>query len=310
MKEKNSSWALIAPIIVLVLIGTIVTAALAVTNSVTAPIIAEQQTKAADAAKQVVLPSGSGFSTLDSLEGLPDAVTSVDVAGNGAGYVITTETKGFGGVIQAMYGIDANGVITGSKVVKADESPGIGAVVTEDGSEFQAQLVGMSDTANIQARSGATVTSNAMKTAVQAALDAYTILTGGTVEATVYEAPSNLEDELDQYYSGASFTDVPGGKVSDQGTVVYAAAQGLMSEVKVAVCFDTGDSILGVIVDASGETPGIGDKAAEKSFTDQFIGVSSGDEVDVISGSTFSSTAVKDSVNIAISNLNTVKGAG
>lgn len=311
MKKENNSWALVAPIVVLVLIGTIVTAALAVTNNITAPIIAEQQAKAADAAKQVVLPDGSGFSPVESLEGLPDAVIAADQAGNGAGFVITTETKGFGGVIQAMFGIDSNGIITGSKVVKHDESPGIGAVVAEDGSEFQAQLIGMSDTANIQARSGATVTSNSMKTAVQAALDAYTILTGGTVEATVYQSPTNLtDDDVAAYFPGvSSITEVVGGKVTDKGTVVYASAQGLMSEVRVAVFFDESDSIVGLVVDASGETPGIGDKAAQKDYTDQFIGVSSGDDVDVISGSTLTSTAVKDSVNLAIANLAAVKVA-
>ena len=59
MKEKNSSWALIAPVVVLVLIGTIVTTALAVTNKITAPVIAEQQAKAAEAAvKKTLIEAG------------------------------------------------------------------------------------------------------------------------------------------------------------------------------------------------------------------------------------------------------------
>ena len=310
MKEKNSSWALIAPVVVLVLIGTIVTAALAVTNKITAPVIAEQQAKAAEAAKQVVLPNGSDFSPVTDVEGLPAEVISVDAAGNGAGYVITTETKGFGGVIQAMFGIDADGAITGSKVLVQAETEGIGSKVVSDGSPYQAQLIGMTDASNIQATSGATVSSTGMTNAVKAAFNAYIVLSGGTIEAVVYAPPSNMTEEaLGQYYSGASFTDVVGGKTSDQGTVVYAGAQGLQSEVKVAVCFDSSDNIIGLIVDTSGETPGIGDKAAEKEFTDKFIGVKSGDEVDVISGSTFSTSAVKDAVNIAIANLEAVKSA-
>lgn len=312
MKEKNSTWELISPIVVLVLIGTIVTAALAIANSITAPIIAEQQAKAADAAKQVVLPTGSDFSAVEDLTGLPDAVISVDVAGNGAGYVITTETKGFGGAVQSMFGIDSNGAITGSKVLVQAETEGIGSRVVSDGSAFQTQLIGMTDVSGVEATSGATVSSNAMKNAVSAVFDAYTILTGGTVEATVYEAPSNLtDDDVAAYLPGAtSITDVPGGKITDKGTVVYGAAQGLMSEVKVAVFFDTNDSIVGLVVDPADETPGIGTLAAEKDYTDLFIGVASADEVDVLSGATFTSTAVKDSVNIAIANLNTVKGAG
>ena len=64
MKEKNSSWALIAPVVVLVLIGTIVTAALAVTNKITAPVIAEQQAKAAEAAKYAREQEAAGIAAV------------------------------------------------------------------------------------------------------------------------------------------------------------------------------------------------------------------------------------------------------
>ncbi len=310
MKKENKTWALIAPVVVLVLIGGVITAALAATNEVTKPIIEEQQRLAAEAAKQEVLPEGADFAAVEGVEGLPEAVTSVESAGNGAGYVITTETKGFGGTVRAMFGVGADGAITGSKVLVHAETEGIGSKVVADGSPYQQQLVGMSDTSAIQATSGATVSSGAMKSAVQAALDAYTILSGGTVEAAVYEAPTNLTDEiLAEYLPGASFTDVTGGKVSDKGSVVYAAAQGLFSEVRVAVVFDSSDAIVGVVVDASGETEGIGSKAAEADYTDKFIGVTSGSDVDTISGATFTSDAVRSAVDLAIANLPTVKEA-
>lgn len=315
MKKENKVWSLIGPIVVLVLIGGIITAALAFTNEVTAPIIAEQQAAAADAALLEVLPEGASFTDV-ALEGLPDAVMAVKQAGNGAGYVVTTQTNGFGGAIQAMFGINADGAITGSKVLVHGETEGIGSRVVQDGSDWQQQIVGMSggDVDSIVATSGASVSSGAMKNAVKAVFDAYTILTGGTVEvpeAVLYEASPNLTDEaIAEFLPGASFTDVPGGKVSDAGTVVYGAAQGFASQVMVAVCFDANDAIVGVIADVSGETPGIGSLAGEKSYTDQFIGVASADEVDTLSGATFASGAVKEAVNLAIANLNTVKGAG
>ncbi len=312
MKKENSSWALIAPIVVLVLIGAVVTGALALTNKVTAPIIAEQQAKAAEAAKQVVLPNGSDFSAAESLEGLPSAVTAVDVAGNGAGFVITTTTKGFGGDIQAMFGIDANGAITGSKVLVQGETEGIGSKVVSDGSPFQTQLVGMTDAANIQATSGATVSSNAMTNAVKAVFDAYIILNGGTVEAPVYTAPANLtDDDVSALLPGvSSITEVVGGKVTDKGTVVYAAAEGFGGGmVNVAVFFDESDAIVGLVVDASTQTPGIGTMAVEPAYLEQFVGVTSSDAVDVCTGATYTSTAIKDAVNIAIGNLAAVKVA-
>lgn len=308
-KAENKTWKLLAPIVVLTCIGLIVTAALALTNELTAPVIAAQQQAAADAAMKVVLPEGSDFADVTGVE-LPEGVTDAKVAGNGAGYVFTTTGKGFGGDISVMIGLNAEGAITGTKVLAQNESPGIGTNVTDDNSPYQQQLVGMTDTSGIQATSGATVSSNGMKAAIEVAFNAYVLSTGGTVEAKVYEAPANLTDDvLAQYYPGASFTDVAGGKVSDAGTVVYGAAQGMLSEVRVAVCFDASGAILGVVADCSGETPDLGTLAGEADFTSQFAGVASADEVDTISGATISSTAVKDAVNLAIANLETVKGA-
>lgn len=202
-KEENKVWKLLAPIVVLTCIGLVITAALAVTNQLTAPVIAAQQAAAADAALKVVLPDGSDFTDITGVE-LPEGVTAAKVAGNGAGYVFTTTGKGFGGDISVMVGLDANGAITGTKVLSNSETQGIGSKVVEDGSAFQQQLPGMTDTSGIQATSGATVSSNGMISAIQAAFDAYVVSTGGTVEATVYEAPANLTDDvLAEYYPGA-----------------------------------------------------------------------------------------------------------
>lgn len=309
-KAENKTWKMVGPVVVLTCIGLVITAALAVTNQLTAPVIEAQAAAAAEAALKVVLPEGSDFTDITGVE-LPEGITAAKAAGNGAGYVFTTTGKGFGGDISVMVGLNADGAITGTKVLSNAETQGIGSKVVEDGSAYQQQLVGMTDTSGIQATSGATVSSNAMTSAIQTAFDAYVLSTGGTVEAKVYEAPANLTDDvLAQYYSGATFTDVAGGKVSDAGTVVYGAAQGMLSEVRVAVFFDANDTILGIVADCSQETPGLGTLAGEEGFTSQFAGVESADGVDTITGATISSTAVKDAVNLAIANLQTVKEAG
>ena len=309
-KAENKVWKLLSPIVVLTCIGLVITAALAVTNQLTAPVIAAQEAAAAQAALQVVLPEGSDFQVMSDVE-LPEGVTEIQAAGNGAGYVVTATGRGYGGDMSVMVGLDASGAITGTKVLSHGESQGIGTVVTDDGSAFQQQLVGMPDASGIQATSGATMSSNGMKTAIQAAFDAYTLATGGTVEAEVYEAPANLTDDvLAQYYPGASFTDVAGGKVSDAGTVVYASGTGMMGPVAVAVFFDANDSIIGAIADTSAETPGYGQPLGEGEYMDSFIGVSSGSEVDGVSGATITSDAIKGAVDIAIANLQTVKEAG
>ena len=46
-----------------------------------------------------------------------------------------------------------------------------------------------------------------------------------------------------------------------------------------------------------------------RDFTDQFIGATSGKDVDVITGASFTSWAIQDSVDYALANLQIVKEA-
>lgn len=310
-KKENKVWTLLAPIVVLVAICLVITAALAFTNAATKPVIAEAEQRAKDASMQVVLPEGTGFEMLEGLEGLPENVLpQIYKASNDAGYVIFVTGKGFGGDMSIIVGFSADGKITGTKVLTHAETAGIGTKVVDDGSPYQQQLVGMSDTSGIQATSSATVSSNGMKAALESAFEAYTIASGGTVEVKVAEAPATLTDDvLATVYGGAAFTDVPGGKVSDAGTVVYAGEAGMMGPVPVAVCFDAEGKILAVVADTSAETPDYGQPLGENGYLDGFVGVASGDEVDAVSGATITSDAIKGGVNAAIANLETVKGA-
>ncbi len=310
-KAPNKTWKLLAPIVVLCAICLVITAALALANQVTAPVIAAAEQAKADAALVEVLPeaNGSTFTDLTGIE-LPAGITAAKQADNGAGYVFSVTTKGFGGDINLMVGLSAQGAITGSKVITHAETQGIGSKVVEDGSPFQQQLIGMTDTSGIVATSGASVSSKGMTDAMKAAFDAYTLANGGTVEIEYADRPASFTDEVvAQFYADPAYTEVPGGMILSEGTVVYASEFGMESDVGVAVCFDANGAILGISVDASHETEGLGTRCGESEFTDLFKGVSSADEVDALSGATVTSTAVKTAVNAAIANYETVKGA-
>lgn len=308
MKTGNKTWKLLAPIVVLVCICLAITTALAFANLATRPVIDAANQAKADAAMQVVLPGGSGFEAIEGVA-FDEAVLEAQKAGNGAGYAFRVASKGYGGAMTVMVGLDAGGTVTGTQVITSDETPSVGGILTKDGSDFQRSLVGATAVEAVDAQAGATITSNGLKRAVQAALDAYTVANGGTVTAEAAPAPESLtEAVLEGYYPGAAFTDVPGGKVSDAGTVVYAKAQG-MGEIRVAVCFDPDGNILGIAVDVPDETPGYGAQCGEPAFTDLFAGVRSGGEVDTIAGVTITSDAVKGAVDDAIKHLETVKGA-
>ncbi|MEG0876633.1 MAG: FMN-binding protein [Oscillospiraceae bacterium] len=180
MKKES----LLKPIIVLVSICIVISAALAFANHITAPVIDAANKAKAEKAMAEVLPGGADFALVE-LEGLPAEVTEVDAAGNGKGYVFIVKSSGYGGEMSIILGIDPEGKITGTKVITHNETQNMGTKVVNDGTDYQKQLIGMSDTANIEAVSGATVSSDAMKNAVQTAFDAYASISDGTAkEAT------------------------------------------------------------------------------------------------------------------------------
>lgn len=310
--KKKAIWELLRPIVVLVVISCVCTAALSTTSVITAPIIEAQMAAAEEAAKREVLPEGADFAPIseEEMSTLPEAIVAAEAAGNGAGFVFTTETKGFGGMVRAMFGVNADGAIVKSKVLDHSETEGIGSKVAKDDSPYQQQLIGLTGDGvdGIVATTGASFSSGAMKLAVTSVFDAYTLLSGGTLEGP--PPPANLSAEaLAEYYGSASFTDVGAGLVSDAGTVVYGSAYGAFSDVLVAVLFDANDRIIGLIVDASGETPDKGQQCSSRDYTDRFIGVTSGKDVDVVSGASFTSWAIQDSVDYALANLPLVKEA-
>lgn len=78
--------------------------------------------------------------------------------------------------------------------------------------------------------------------------------------------------------------------------------------VQILVGFDQEGVTTGVAIVSSGETPGLGTKIEDEEYLQQYVGLSgSADGVDTITGATFSSTALRDGVNLAMSEFEAVK---
>ena len=92
---------------------------------------------------------------------------------------VTANYKGFGGAVKVMVGIDANGGITGATVTEHAETPGLGtkAMTVEYLAQYQgvSEVVGghINSDANIDAITGATITSNAVYCSIEAALNQF-----------------------------------------------------------------------------------------------------------------------------------------
>ena len=190
VNQKQKLWkAILIPTVSLFLICVVSTVLLAVTNSVTAPMIEDLAAKTAAETRQTVLSAAKRFSdpktvTMDGAqytyyEGF-DGDTPV-------GYVFTTQSKGYGGAVEIMTGIDLEGRVAGIQTLMLNETAGLGMNAKNEA--FRDQFKGKSDKIGvaksnpgddeIQALTGATITSKAVTDAVNIALKLYTQVTGG-----------------------------------------------------------------------------------------------------------------------------------
>lgn len=156
----------------LLLITAVVAGLLAFVNELTAGRIDELTRQKAEQAMREVLPA-QDYTPLDAA--LPQGVTEAYRAGD-AGYVVRVAPNGFGGTIDLMVGVKADGTVNGVAVIAHSETASLGANCTRE--EFRAQYAGGAgpfavgqDGGTIEALTGATVTSRAVTDGVNAALD-------------------------------------------------------------------------------------------------------------------------------------------
>ncbi|MDD3222533.1 MAG: RnfABCDGE type electron transport complex subunit G [Clostridia bacterium] len=180
---------IIGPTSVIVGVCLVITAAVVGTNGLTEAKITELNAQTAEEAKKEVLADADSFSTETITTDKGDV--EYYVAANGAGYVFSTSNKGYGGQVGVMTGITAEGEIAGVKVVSHNETPGLGA--KSEGTDFTDQYkmqipeggvlevtkTGKTADNQIDAISGATITSRAVTSSVNDAIAAYQQITGG-----------------------------------------------------------------------------------------------------------------------------------
>ena len=162
-------------IVVLTSVCAVVALLLAVTNYITAPIIAKQQEAAANEALLVVMPGGEDFNAVDlTAYALPATVTEAYSEKNG-GYVFKLTTTGYSSGMVIMCGVDASGKVTGATCLSSGETLGYEKTYGDTVVGATADSVDALDTVG-----GATKTTAAYRGAVKDALNAAIILGGGS----------------------------------------------------------------------------------------------------------------------------------
>lgn len=181
---------IVIPALSLFIICIVVTALLGLTNAVTAPKIEELAVETQEAAKKEVLADAASFG--DAEQAQLNGTTYTYYKGLAAdssvmGYVVETVSKGYGGDISLMVGVGVDGTVQGVSILSINETAGLG--MNAENPEFLEQFLGKSGTigvqkngssdTEIQALTGATITSEAMADGVNQALFVCEQLGGG-----------------------------------------------------------------------------------------------------------------------------------
>ena len=171
------------PMIILGIICIVCGGLLGVVESVTREPIRIQSEATATAGMQKVAPDAASFEAVELEDGaaangidVASANLALDASGETIGYVIEVLPSGFGGTIDMMVGVDTEGTVTGISILSLSESPGLGARSKEDW--FQEQFIGMTapvavqkDGGQVEAITSSTITSRAVSTGVNAAIE-------------------------------------------------------------------------------------------------------------------------------------------
>ena len=226
------------------------------------------------------------------------ATVSTSVAattdGNGSW---TASAQGFAGPVAVTLTLDDSLTIQSIEIGDDQfaETDGLGAKAKD--AEFTDQFVGKTlplKDGDIDAISGATITTNAVLDAVNAIYEA---AGNGTAEATDAPAASDAPEATDAPEVSAAAI----GEVTHEGDEWTTAAQGFAGPVAVQVTLD-GLTIKSIKIgdDQFAETDGLGAKALDPMFQLQFVDktlpLADGD-VEAISGATITTNAVLEALN-------------
>lgn len=188
--SKNKD--IISLAVILFIISAIAALSLAGTDTITRDKIADNKKANAEKAMKEIFPEAENFTDV-SIE-KTKTVLSIAKDEKTGDYVVSVLPVGFGGPIEMLVGIDKGMKIAGVKFITMNETPGLGTKVKDK--SFIDKFIGKAksltvvkaapkDQTEIDAISGATISSKAVTSGVNDALSAVQKLTGGEANEQV-----------------------------------------------------------------------------------------------------------------------------
>ncbi|MBR5143919.1 MAG: FMN-binding protein [Clostridia bacterium] len=165
-------------VVVLVIICAIFGAALSLVNAKVAPIIADRNAGLADKAYNEVIPGATGFEDVNLADyTLPATVTAAKREKSGLGYAVKIETTGYASGFVIIVGVSNDGTVIGATYTQSSETNGVEGAY---GNNFlNKDIDGVKE---VQLIAGSTRTTKAYRDAVVDAINAATILGGGSAD--------------------------------------------------------------------------------------------------------------------------------
>lgn len=159
----------------LLLISAVTALLLAGVNALTADKIADNIALEKAGAILAIFPEADENRQVETTAEGVDSIYLVLSGGDLLGYAASVSPLGFGGELDVMVGVNADGSLAGIKIVSHSETPGLGSRVDND--EYLSQYIGLGGNlslgTDVDAITGSTISSKAILAGVNSALSAY-----------------------------------------------------------------------------------------------------------------------------------------
>jgi electron transport complex protein RnfG len=314
--------------LVLVVITAVVAVIMAYINTSTKDIIAknnmikQEDLEYVMAGADDVSPYGG---TMPGEDSSIKEIYEAKAGGSVMGYVYKVSVQGYKDMVDVLVGIKADGNLGAAKVTKLAETPGLGALVQEPkfidqytgkpiAESFKVVKAAPANPNEIESVSGATISSNAVTTAINDAVNHYKTEIKGEAVVEEPKAEPTIENML---LDGDAMEEMTGDlktlKVTKAGAVtgyiVYGEGKGYYdTPIIVAVGFDLATKkITNIMVTEQNETQGLGTAITDVEFSEMFQGKDAqAQKIEVYSGASVSSEGAIKAINAAITYFNDV----
>ncbi len=303
-------------VLVLFFVAVISAGLLSFVYEKTSKVIEKQKTEKVQNALQELLPCATTFEEKEK-----NTVWIGYKNGKKIGIIFKIAPKGYGGPIETMVGVDIEGKITGVRFASAaeglKETPGLGMRILEPW--FKNQFIGKKENdlyiekegGKIQAITAATITSKAVTDGIREGIKKYMhYLKDKNTNKNSEEDKTEEEKVIDEIKKTFRIkpVEIKDGiyKVNEE-YIVIERAQGFSGNFWVVVFFTKEKKIKQVYIPSYGfhETEGFGSKCKEEKFLNKFLNKNMKEikNVEVITGATITSEAVKEAIINAFSKL-------